>query len=241
MEHIKNRVKEYWTKRAQDFSTVRRLELQEDISNLWLKEIKTYLPQEGKLKILDVGTGAGYFAILLAKEGHDVYGVDLTPAMIEEARKLSLEGNHSIEFAVMDAQKLEFQAECFDVVLARNLTWTLPNPEQAYKEWLRVLKKGGILLNFDADYGCEVQSMDEEVISSLTSGYHIGMTKELQQESNLITNAMDISKKRRPEWDIAFLKELGYLNCQCDREVGARILKERNGKTAPTFLVTVQK
>ena len=36
------------------------------------------------------------------------------------------------------------------MIVSRNLTWNLPHPEMAYKEWLRVLKKGGRLLNFDA-------------------------------------------------------------------------------------------
>ena len=41
----------------------------------------------------------------------------------------------------MDAQALEFEDESFDVIISRNLTWNLPHPEMAYKEWLRVLKK----------------------------------------------------------------------------------------------------
>ena len=46
----------------------------------------------------------------------------------------------------------EFEDESFDVIISRNLTWNLPHPEMAYKEWLRVLKKGGKLLNFDANW-----------------------------------------------------------------------------------------
>lgn len=243
MVQIEERVRNYWTKRAHDFGTVRRMELQDDISNRWMDEIKKYLPDGKKLKILDVGTGAGYFAVLLAEQGYDVYGVDLTSAMIEEAKKLAIEMECSIEFMVMDAQKLDFPENSFDVVIARNLTWTLPKPEQAYSEWMRVLVKGGILLNFDADYGQEVLSLEEsETTNNInTSGLHIGMTDELRQESNQITKAMDISKKRRPDWDLAVIKEMGFLKCQCDRETGARILKEKNGKVAPAFLITVQK
>ena len=39
------------------------------------------------------------------------------------------------------------------VSLVRNLTWTLLRPEVAYAEWYRGLRPGGVLLNFDADYG----------------------------------------------------------------------------------------
>ena len=40
----------------------------------------------------------------------------------------------------------------FDVIVTRNLTWDLPHPESAYREWHRVLRSGGILLNFDANW-----------------------------------------------------------------------------------------
>ena len=53
----------------------------------------------------------------------------------------------------MDAENPEFPEGTFDVIISRNLTWTLPHVSHAYGEWLRVLKKGGVLLNFDANYG----------------------------------------------------------------------------------------
>ena len=44
-------------------------------------------------------------------------------------------------FLVMDAEKLEFEDASFDMVISRNLTWTLPHAEEAYQEWKRVLIK----------------------------------------------------------------------------------------------------
>ena len=52
----------------------------------------------------------------------------------------------------MDAQKLDFEDNTFDVVISRNLTWNLEHPDVAYREWVRVLKAGGRLLNFDANW-----------------------------------------------------------------------------------------
>ena len=52
----------------------------------------------------------------------------------------------------MDAECPAFPDETFDVVVSRNLTWTLPHPERAYRQWLRILKPGGILLNYDAEH-----------------------------------------------------------------------------------------
>ena len=127
------------------------------MSELWLTEITKYLPQK-PCKILDVGTGTGFFANLLAQYHHEVEGIDLTASMIEQAKqsltKLQ-QHDYKINFQVMDAENLYFADNTFDVVISRNLTWTLPNPQKAYSEWYRVLKSQGILLNFDADYGNE--------------------------------------------------------------------------------------
>ena len=67
--------------------------------------------------------------------------------MIANSRILAKEEQVSCDFQVMDAEHLSFQDESFDVVISRNLTWTLPEAAQAYKEWTRVLKPGGLLLN----------------------------------------------------------------------------------------------
>ena len=148
---MEQRVKNYWTQRSHDFGTVRKNELENEMGQRWLHEIQRFLPEGRKLDILDVGTGTGFFAVLLAQQGHRVEGIDLTPAMLEEARRLAKQRNLEITFREMDAQNLAYPDGTFDVVISRNLTWTLPDPERAYAEWFRVLKPGGVLLNFDAD------------------------------------------------------------------------------------------
>ena len=55
-----------------------------------MEEIDKYLPEKEHLRILDVGCGAGFFSILLAKRGHQVTGIDLTPDMILHARENTL-------------------------------------------------------------------------------------------------------------------------------------------------------
>ena len=67
----------------------------------------------------------------MAHLGHQVTGIDLTPAMLEEASTMAASLELDIDFRQMDAQQLEFENETFDVVLSRNLTWTLPEPETA--------------------------------------------------------------------------------------------------------------
>ena len=143
ISELEKRVQRYWTQRSHDFGTVRRNELEDEMGRKWFRELEKHLPENGKLKVLDVGTGTGFFAVLLAQAGHRVEGVDLTPAMLEEARALAAQRGLDITFREMDAQALDYEDGCFDAVISRNLTWTLPDPERAYGQWSRVLKPGG--------------------------------------------------------------------------------------------------
>lgn len=138
----KERIAGYWSKRSDSFQAQRRAELHSSMADRWLLEIQKYLPKR-KLKILDVGCGSGFFTILLGKQGHEVLGTDLTPDMITKSRELAKEEETDCRFEIMDAENLDFPDETFDVVISRNLTWTLPDAGHAYEEWCRVLKKGG--------------------------------------------------------------------------------------------------
>ena len=239
---IGQRVKDYWTQRSHDFGTVRKNELENEMGQRWLHEIERFLPEGRSLDILDVGTGTGFFAILLAEKGHRVEGIDLTPAMLEEARWIAKQRNLDITFREMDAQNLDYPNDSFDVVISRNLTWTLPDPESAYAEWFRVLKPGGVLLNFDADYASHVRSnstQNRKVAPDSPYG-HVGMTDALQQENDAITLSMDIGQTR-PEWDGEVLTRVGFQSCQTDTQVGKRLLGELDLTTAPMFGIFARK
>ena len=239
---MEQRVKDYWTQRSHDFGTVRKNELENQMGQRWLREIEKFLPEGQGLNILDVGTGTGFFAVLLAQQGHRVEGIDLTPAMLEEARWLAKQRNLDITFREMDAQNLLYPDEAFDVVISRNLTWTLPAPEKAYAEWFRVLKPRGVLLNFDAEYAAHVRShsvQNRKVAPDSPYG-HVGMTDALQQENDDITLSMDIGQAR-PDWDRKVLTCIGFQSCQTDRQVGKRLLGELDLATAPMFGIFARK
>ena len=239
---MKQRVKDYWTQRSHDFGTVRKNELENEMGQRWLHEIERFLPEGRSLDILDVGTGTGFFAVLLAQQGHRVEGIDLTPAMLEEARTLAKQRNLDITFREMDAQNLAYPDGTFDVVISRNLTWTLPDPERAYASWFRVLKPGGVLLNFDAEYAAHVRShstQNRKVAPDSPYG-HVGMTDALQQENDAITLSMDIGQAR-PEWDGEVLTRVGFQSCQTDTQVGKRLLGELDLTTAPMFGIFASK
>ena len=233
---IESRIMRYWTARSHDFGTVRKNELGSAMGRRWQEELQSHLPEGSGLRILDIGTGTGFFAILMARLGHRVTGIDLTPAMLVEAHALAEALNLDVEFLEMNAQRLDFQDESFDVILSRNLTWTLPEPVKAYQEWYRVLKKGGILMNFDADYAANVRSASTQncAVAPDSPYGHVGMTAQMQQENDAITLAMDIGQPR-PQWDDRLLKALGFRSCQTDLTVGKRVLQQADLANAPMF------
>lgn len=231
----KERIAGYWSKRSDSFQAQRRAELHSSMADRWLLEIQKYLPQR-KLKILDVGCGSGFFTILLGKQGHEVLGTDLTPDMIEKSRELAKEEGVDCKFEIMDAENLDFPDETFDVVISRNLTWTLPDAGHAYEEWCRVLKKGGILLNFDANYGT-YDATDTASLPEQHSHNMLGM--EMLKENEDIKKQLPISSYIRPAWDVETLGKLGIQELSLDLGVGKRIYVEKDEFYNPVPIFTL--
>lgn len=249
ISELEKRVQRYWTQRSHDFGTVRRNELEDEMGRKWFRELEKHLPENGKLQVLDVGTGTGFFAVLLAQAGHRVEGVDLTPAMLEEARALAAQRGLDITFREMDAQTLDYEDGCFDAVISRNLTWTLPDPERAYGQWFRVLKPGGVLLNFDAnwyrylwDRGAEQahardrENMWASDVRDETAGTDVSAMEAIARQAPL-------SARMRPGWDLGVLRGLG-LQAAADTEIWRQVWtrEERiNNASTPMFLVEARK
>ena len=236
----KEQIVHYWEKRSESFLEQRRSELANPIAKRWMKEIEKQIPAGRRLKILDVGCGAGFFSILLAKEGHEVFGIDLTPEMIENAIQLAEEENADCCFQVMDAENPMFADETFDVVISRNLTWTLPNAEHAYGEWMRVLKTGGVLLNFDANYGKE-DVADTKGLPEAHAHFKVG--NEMLEECERIKSQLSISRKNRPAYDVAVLCENTAGEIRIDTSLGKRIYLEKDEfyNPAPMFSICAVK
>lgn len=236
----KERIVRYWGKRSESFLTQRKAELHSPVAGRWSEEISRRLTGNRKLKILDVGCGSGFFTILLAKQGHEVIGTDLTPEMIENSIELAREECTECEFRIMDAEQLAFPDETFDVVISRNLTWTLPHVERAYREWIRVLKKDGILLNFDANYGL----VDFADNSGLPQNHaHHAIDDELMRECEEIKRQLPISSYSRPAWDLEVLGRIQIQEFFIDLGISSRIYLEKDEFYNPTplFLLCARK
>jgi ubiquinone/menaquinone biosynthesis C-methylase UbiE len=101
--------------------------------------------------VVDVGTGTGVVALEVAKAvGHEglCIGVDLYEKMLEGATTNARRANltERVEFKLMDAESLQFEAASFDVVVSLFALLHFPDPETALNEMFRVLKPGGTLV-----------------------------------------------------------------------------------------------
>ncbi len=97
-------------------------------------------------KVLDVGTGTGVVAISARRLGAEVTGLDLTPALLAQARAGAVVAGHEdIDWREGDAEALPFDEASFDVVLSQFGHMFAPRPEVAVAEMLRVLKPGGTI------------------------------------------------------------------------------------------------
>ena len=206
--------KAYWTDRASGYSEVNQVELETDQRKKWSDclhgEIVQHFPgiAAAQLRVLEIGTGPGFFAILLCELGYDVTAIDLTPAMLDEAKKNAGDMADSIRFMEMNAEALDFEDASFDVVISRNLTWNLPHPDAAYAEWARVLRPGGLLLNFDANWYAYLfdekaqAAYDQDRINSAEQGVwdqNVGENFDVMED---IARRVPLSSIRRPAWDV---------------------------------------
>ena len=185
--------------------------------------IQTWLPDKKEIRALDLGTGAGFFAFLMQELGCIVTGIDYSQAMVDNAKKVMGKlGREGIIFRQMDAQKLEFEAESFDFIFSRNVTWTLPDPRQAYSEMYRVLAPGGCILNFDANYGQAFKKQDleglteKQAVLADSSYENPARSIEMLRERNEIAANLSICEEKRPFWDIQVLASLGMKKITVD-------------------------
>ena len=72
--------------------------------------------------------------------GYEVTAVDCSENMLLEAKRNVDNAGFSVQFIKADVHKLPFSDNTFDLLVCRNLVWTLGEPYNAYKEWYRVIK-----------------------------------------------------------------------------------------------------
>lgn len=110
------------------------------------ERLRRLLTLTGEERALDVGTGAGAFAIALAPLVREVVGVDIVPELLAEGRKRA---PANVELVEAEATALPFERGSFDLVCTARTLHHVPRPELVLAEMNRVLRPGGTMLVVD--------------------------------------------------------------------------------------------
>lgn len=240
----------YWDARAASYTDVIHKNLEGQWESAWAQALISRFPEGEKLKILDMGTGPGFYAIILAKRGYDVTAVDYSPGMLAQAKHNAGILAERITFVQADAREIPCPDESFDAIVTRNLTWNLPKPESAYAEWYRLLKKGGVLLNFDANWYAYLFDEEKKAqfdacrVNTRLAGVEDHESYAHGDIMEDISRQLPLGKIERPQWDIAVLKQIGFSRVEADTEAGQKLWNPEekiNYASTPGFLICAVK
>ncbi len=119
MKMLLEKIEKYWSTRTEGYSEVNHKELEGMQKEAWLDVLEAEFPKMPKeeIKILDIGTGPGFFPMILAEAGYRVTAVDYTREMLHKAMENAGSLCERIDFYRMDAQNLGFEDNTFDVVI----------------------------------------------------------------------------------------------------------------------------
>jgi ubiquinone/menaquinone biosynthesis C-methylase UbiE len=106
------------------------------------RKVGETMPKTGR--VLDVGFGTG-LSLPHYPTGLEVVGIDVSLAMLAYGREIAYRSGRNVELAVMDAERLAFPSRSFDAVTFNLCLCTIPDPEAAITEALRVAKPGAAL------------------------------------------------------------------------------------------------
>jgi SAM-dependent methyltransferase len=138
--------------------------------------------------MLDVGSGNGEEANAIAElvgPNGRVVGVDLSSALVEEARRRTPKSVANVEFSVADAHALPFRDDEFDAVRAERTLQHVEHPEVVAREMVRVVRPGGRVAAWEPDWGLIFISGSDQAISAAVTERVVGSVRNPRIGRNL--------------------------------------------------------
>ncbi len=148
------------------------------VREAWSNFLAACLPEAGA-HVLDIGCGTGSLSILLVRLGHDVTGIDISPAMISRAREKTAAQGYPIQFHVMDAALPRLPDRKFDAIVCRHLLWSLPDPERVLQRWSGLLKSNGRLILIEGYWATGAGLRADEILDILPASFTVSSVQNL--------------------------------------------------------------
>jgi SAM-dependent methyltransferase len=137
MQTIKARQKATWE--AGDFGQVAKFTMPS------AEEFMARIELRPGMRVLDAACGTGNLAVLAARRGCKVSGLDIATNLIAQARERAQQEALAIEFNEGDAEAMPYADASFDVVVSMYGVMFAPRPERVASELCRVTKPGGLI------------------------------------------------------------------------------------------------
>ena len=209
-------VEDAWTKDSQGYDEIiqKQLSNPKDVSH-WMSELEAVTGKE-PCTILEIGCGPGFFSILLSRLGHKVKAIDGSSGMVACATKNFKAAGLEVECEEEDAVVLPNEENNkYDVIISRDVVWTLYDPQKAFARGKEVLKPNGKVIIYDGNYRRDRNSAARkawELFSKLVQGISDRKLPEWtthHKEKNVFGNLPMVTRER-PKEDYRLLKEAGY-------------------------------
>ena len=249
--NLDERVKDGWRISAEGYSAIVMNEYGNGEDKVWADLILEQSPGSCTLDILDVGCGPGFFPLILSKRGHRVTGIDASAEMIEQARKNTAAQGVQPHLVVMNSHAAAFPDEHFDMIISRNVVWTLTKPVETFEEWKRLLKKGGRLVIFDGNWVAQsrcplLKKLDSDALETYKARYGdppLSYSKDQEDRARGFRMDLPLAKEIRPGWDINTLQAMGFTQVK-SVYISDRVYSERKkllNRVKPMFMVCADK
>lgn len=187
-------------------------------------------PRAGE-SVVDVATGTGHVALAIAPHVAHVVGVDLTPEMLDEARRQADErGIGNVRLVQADAGELPFRAGAFDLYTVRAAPHHFLQLEAALREAARVLRPGGRACFIDCSPPTAARNLLHEVEIGRDPSHVLSLTLE-EWARQLGEAGLQVEHAERRELDWDFDAWMGNMAVPAERRAElAEVIERASGR-----------